>query len=267
MTVQRLLPENSAAIGDSAGSSLSVEAVETQPLGQENQMLVGQSINNVKNDEEISCDDYQVVRAEFFTQAVDPVLTLSGRTIRFNSACMRKMPETDYVQLLVNPIQRKLVVRPCNEEEEDAIAWISMKKKRTPKQITCKVFSAMMMDMMGWDAGCRYKLLGKIISSDRGKVMVFDLDSYRIDKQKRQDNGQVRAPGATIFPAEWEYKFGLPTQEHQKLLQINTFDDYTVFSVRKRECEDDDATSLSEPEGGDGGCLEMTPVSATTSAQ
>ena len=34
-----------------------------------------------------------------------------------------------------------------------------------------------------------------------------------------------------IFPAEWQNQFGLPVEEHRKLLQVNIFNGYTVFGL------------------------------------
>ena len=42
----------------------------------------------------------------------------------------------------------------------------------------------------------------------------------------------VETPKDPKLVAEWENQFGVPFEEHKKLLQINIFDGYTVFGIQ-----------------------------------
>ena len=100
-----------------------------------------------------SFDGYQVVRREFFSHKYDPTLTIKGNSIVFNNACISKLDQVVYVQVLVNPISEKLVIRPCEEGARDAIRWcIAKDDKRKSRQITCGLFTAKLYEMMGWEA-------------------------------------------------------------------------------------------------------------------
>ena len=83
---------------------------------------------------------YQVVRGEFFAHIYEPSITFNNYKVGVNTACIKKLPEYDYVQILVNPEEKKLAVRPCKEDEKDSFRWCSNTNKRTPKQITCRMF-------------------------------------------------------------------------------------------------------------------------------
>ena len=65
-----------------------------------------------------------------------------------NTACIRKLPETDYVQILVNQEKKKLAVRPCSEDSKDSFRWCSATAKRTPKHVTCRVFYGKIIELM-----------------------------------------------------------------------------------------------------------------------
>ena len=106
---------------------------------------------------------YEVVRGEFFAHIFEPSFVLSNYKVSVNTACIKKLPEIDYIQILVNPEQKKLAVLPCQEEEKDSFKWCTGGKKRGPRQITCRVFFAKVMDLMSWDPTYRYKVLGKLI--------------------------------------------------------------------------------------------------------
>ena len=68
---------------------------------------------DVVSDDAFSYDGYQVVRGEFFAHTFDPSITFNTCKVSVNSACVNKLPDVDYVQILVNPEQKKLAVRPC----------------------------------------------------------------------------------------------------------------------------------------------------------
>ena len=66
-------------------------------------------------DDSFNYDGYQVVRGEFFSHLYEPCITFNNFKVYMNTACIKKLPETDYVQILVNQEKKKLAVRPCSE--------------------------------------------------------------------------------------------------------------------------------------------------------
>ena len=71
-------------------------------------------------DDSFSYAGYQVVRGEFFAHIFEPSFTFNSNKVAVNTACVKKLPEVEYVQILVNPETKMLVVRPCSEEEKDS---------------------------------------------------------------------------------------------------------------------------------------------------
>lgn len=185
-------------------------------------------------EESFSYDGYQVVRGEFFAHLFEPSVTLNNEKVSVNSACIRKLPKTDYVQFLVNPTEKKLAVKPCSEDTKDSFCWASIGQdgKKHPKTITCKIFFAKVMKLMGWDANYRYKILGKLVRGNDESIFVFDLTSAETFRKRNKDGTVSRA---ALYPEEWNNQFGLPVSEHQDHTLINIFDDYTVFKIEKDE--------------------------------
>jgi hypothetical protein len=70
-----------------------------------------------QEDTDFSFEGYQVVRREFFAHTFEPALTIRGNSIFFNTACIRKSEDVVYVQLLINQEQKKIVIRPCGEDD------------------------------------------------------------------------------------------------------------------------------------------------------
>ena len=190
----------------------------------------------IENDDAFNYDGYQVVRGEFFAHVHEPSITFNRCRVSLNTACLNKLPDVEYVQILVNPEDKKLAVRPCTGDEKDSFLWCTTKNdKRKPKQITCRIFFAKIANMMDWNPEYRYKLLGKLIRSDDEYLYIFDLTATEIYQRILKDGEKPRTSRTPTFPREWKDQFGLPIEEHRKLLQVNIFEGYTVFGLKEHE--------------------------------
>ncbi len=196
---------------------------------------------NLAPGEEIIKDDsftyagYQVVRGEFFAHIKEPSITFNRNKVSLNTACLKRLPNVKYVQILVNPTERKLAVRPSSEDTKDAFIWCTQGEKRKPKQVTCRVLFAKIMDLMNWNPDHRYKLLGKLIQSRNEYLFSFDLTSTEIYQRIVIEDGKQKTSRTPAFPADWKNQFGLPVEEHHKRLHVDIFKGYTVFSVKEND--------------------------------
>lgn len=190
-------------------------------------------------DPEFTYDGYQVVRGEFFAHLFEPSVSLSREKVSVNAACLRKLPETEYVQFLVNPTEKMLAVKPCREEDKDSFQWATGQgKKRKPKSIACRIFYAKLMSLMNWNPQYRYKILGKLVRTEQDALFVFDLKSAQtfISNNKNDPNNRK-----ALYPEEWKNQFGVPYSEHQDSMNISIFDDYAVFRISRDEEKKEEA--------------------------
>ena len=193
------------------------------------------NMDGITEDKTFSYDGYQVVRGEFFAHLFEPSVTLNKDKVSVNVACINKLPKVEYVQFLVNPTEKKLAVKPCTEEMKDSFCWVARTKegKRKPKTISCKIFFAKVMNLMGWNPDYRYKILGKLIRTQSDVLFVFDLTGA--ETYIKEKAGQIESSRKAFFPEEWKNQFGVPVKDHQDMTLVSIFDDYTVFKIDKNE--------------------------------
>lgn len=189
-------------------------------------------MDNMIEDESFSYNGYQVVRGEFFAHIKEPSITFNNCKVYVNAACINKLAHVDFVHILVNPTAKKLVVRPCKEEEKDSFRWCSMSKKRRPKQITCRIFFAKIMQLMDWNPDYRYKVIGKLIHTNNETLFVFDLKTAEIFQHINRNSKTSKTSKTPIFPHDWKEQFGLPFEEHKKSLHVNIVEGYAVFGLK-----------------------------------
>ena len=203
-----------------------------------------------------SFDGYQVVRREFFSHKFDPTLTIRSNGIVFNNACISKMDEVVYVQVLINPDTGKLVVRPCDEGARDAVRWcIARDDKRKSRQISCSMFTAKLYDLMGWETLYRYKMQGTRISYQGEQLYVFDLTSTEVFIPATQDTGEPegkpRKKTAVRFLENWRDSFGLPVAEHTASTQIDLNEGYGMMDDMKGESAEQMPMEMVDQETGE----------------
>lgn len=188
-----------------------------------------------QEDTEFSFEGYQVVRREFFAHTFEPALTIRGDSIFFNTACIRKCEKVVYVQLLINQERKKIVIRPCGQDDKDAVRWCVVKgESRRTRSIKSDIFSSMLYDLMRWDSTYRYKLLGSTFDFQGQSLYVFDLTAtevYMNQSRTVDENGKVHYSRKACYPEKWKDTFGLPVMEHLQYTKIDLFDGYATFNV------------------------------------
>lgn len=179
-------------------------------------------------------EGFQVVRREFFAHLHEPSVTFNNYKFYVNCACLNKFPEASFVQVLVNQETKIMALRPCVENARDSFAWCGIsKKKRSPRQITCKLFFAKMFSLMDWNPDYRYKLLGRLIHANGEYMIAFDLTATEVYQRALPEGAKPQTARTPVFPSGWQDQFGLPYKEHQQSMQVNIFDGYAVYSIKE----------------------------------
>lgn len=196
--------------------------------------------------------DYQVVRREFFAHLSEPSISFNNLKFYVNAACLSKFPNVDYAQVMVDSEKKLLALRPCDESAKDSFPWcMTSKGKRKPKQITCKLFFAKVVSLMGWNPNYRYKMLGKVIHANGMYLLAFDLTATEVYQRTMIEGEKPKTSRTPVFPAEWKNQFGLPYYEHEQALQINVFQGYAIYEIRDNKVPikhtSDDSSSLDLP--------------------
>ena len=189
-----------------------------------------------------SYDGYQVVRKELFAHLRDPAIVIRKDSITFNTACISGLEDVVYVHVMFNSDLKRIVVRGCDENDKDALRWcIAKPDKRKSRKMSCKPFSELVYNEMGWDSDCRYKILGYRINFEGGTLYVFDLLVPEIfhEGQKRKKGESAPQSEETkpvntrkgFYPDDIAGTFGVPVEEHLKESEVKQIDGYVSMSI------------------------------------
>lgn len=189
-------------------------------------------------EDEIDLGEYEIVRPEFFAHIKEPALTVNVDKIGVNTACVRLMPDVEYVQILVNRKKKKLLLKPCDEIEITGYRWGRTKDgKRYPSPRTGEPFVLTLCKIMDWNPDYRYKVLGKMVRANGQALIAFDLTSSECFPKVVNRDGKKVSSRQSIFAEQWSGRFGPTYSESCRSLEVKTFEDYTVITVNGKKAE------------------------------
>lgn len=184
-------------------------------------------------DDSFDFDGFQIVRREFFAHLLEPSVTLSMSKVGFNTACLKKMPNVDYIQYMVDSDKKMLAVRPRHENASNSMLWAKSKNGiKKPRQISGSSFFAKLVALMNWNKDYKYKIIGRFVKSQGQYVLLFDLSSAEVFPCTIADGEKRRISRYGMLPEEWKNQFGVPYKEYRQSLAIKTFDNFAVISIQ-----------------------------------
>lgn len=213
-------------------TQMSMQRPQQQTLSREEQL----EARRLAEESSFSFAGYQVVRREFISHRFDPAMTVRVNSVTFNNACIKALENATYVQFLINPTEKKLLVRRCDSGARDAIRWCVVKDEaRKSRQITCKPFAERLYAMMGWEPEYRYRFQGMRIRYYDDEMYLFDLGAdERFAPAKKDENGK-RIISAPVLPENWNGSYGLSVEEHDMSTQVDFLDNYRTVSDVEEE--------------------------------
>ena len=162
---------------------------------------------------------YEVVRAQYFSTLRNPAMTISNGKLRFNTACLKKFKNVEYVELLLNSVDHCVAIRPCEKSNPNAIHWGRLKEGRwCASTLVCRGLAKALFDIMEWEDGLKYRFRGQFVEQGDNKLMLFELDEPEMVKVKeivlppKEEDAEGETVKQTIYilPPEWAGTFGQP---------------------------------------------------------
>lgn len=154
--------------------------------------------------------------------------------MRFNTACLKKFEDVEYVELLLNTVNNCIAIRPCEKDNPNAIRWGRLREDRwVVKTMVCKGLAKTLSSLMDWEDECKYRFRGQFISRGDEKLLLFELDEPMITRKVEQivvpekPEEDDAAEGIVIketvreYPENWSNTFGrsISTLMHVSVLK------------------------------------------------
>ena len=109
----------------------------------------------------LNLNGYQRVSSHFFPSSDDLSLTISGGKMRFSTACLKKLEDVEYIELLINTVNNCIAIRPCDSDNPNAIHWGRLKEdKWIVNSMSCRGLAKVIFSLMSWEDDGKYRFKG-----------------------------------------------------------------------------------------------------------
>ena len=213
---------------------------EELKLAQREQALIQELIKTKQEQKQElefeSFEGYELPPRTQFSMLKKPAVSIKYGKMTFNMACIRLFEGIQYILPLDNIAKKRLAVAMCVEEESASVEWARFKKNEVwvNKDITSVDFIEKIYQAMGWRRECRYKVLGRVANSDRGLILVFDLDEaimFTPMKEEYADpkTGEKKKRQVKYYPDLYKTRIGKSYEDYEQARQINLFEDIMSY--------------------------------------
>ena len=181
-------------------------------------------------------NNYQVVRREFFAHMYEAAVTFRYDSLSFNSAAINKIAAAMYVQILINPSKKRMVVKMCDMDEKNATKWCKIDKKtgkRASRRMTARMFCAKLYDLLGWAPDNRYKIQGTVMRCEDETILVFNLEETEIFIPRQIGDDALSKSKKSYFPEDWRESFGVTYGELKRSTGVDILEGFALMEVVK----------------------------------
>ncbi|WP_418626690.1 recombinase family protein [Anaerosinus sp.] len=197
---------------------------------------------------------FEIARSQFFDTARKLCVTFSTDDIVFSTECIRKFEKTQYIEMLIHPIDHLLVVRPCTKETKNAIQWSKLNEgEYYSRSISGAAYIKTLYDLFCWKSGCKYRMRGIYRCKDNEAIIIFYIKETELfipqttlefdwDKSSEKENDLLLNNNAQPFtigpkkdimayPSAWADNFGSNFYRHAQARELAAFNKKGVWNV------------------------------------
>ena len=92
---------------------------------------------------------------------------------------------------------------------------------------------------MGWNRECRYKVLGRVAASDRGLILVFEMEEAIMFAPKKEEfvdpvTGETKKRQVKYYPDAYKNRIGRSYTEYEQYRQLNLFEDFGNYNKEQQ---------------------------------
>ena len=213
---------------------------------------------------------FELVRAQFLGTYNEPGVTVSINEMHFFSACFSKFESTLYVEMLLNPIERLLVVRPSKKDTKNAVQWFKIPAdKYLPRELHGAGFLKVLYELLDWDSACIYRIQGVKQQNETGAILMFDLKDAecimplaRISDQMTSSDEESHTntlkplsshskASVVAYPASWAEGFGSEYYEGKSVNPGRDIGLDAAFDINQPGSLYSGSGETPQPTGGD----------------
>jgi len=155
----------------------------------------------------MTATDYRLIRSQEIEHRLAAQVTISHKSITFNAGCISRLPDAEYVEVLLQPSEQLIAVRPSSGDNRNAIPWNSAQAGRSISSATmCRVI----FELMGWNSMWKYKIMADCFEHKNQRLLMFNLSDpeFQFIEEITNDEEVKERIKRLLQPAKWQGDIG-----------------------------------------------------------
>ena len=215
---------------------------------------------------------FEIAREQFFNNSDKLSVTFSLKSMKFSYNCVKKLADTQFIELLIHPLKKLLIVRATDSKNKNAMKWLFLNGKGDyiSRPVSGTAFLKNIYDLLGWNGNCKYRVRGIRKQNGDESLLIFSLEETELYLPKDTEICDVKSDteitslaetGKSViaYPSAWGNNFGSNYYHHSQAeelqrmkkekdwnmqQEITSFSDYLDLNVTSREEAGDNIQSL-----------------------
>ena len=183
----------------------------------------------------VDIEGCEIARAQEFGELGVALATIAPKSFSFNKECTRLLPKTEYVELLIHPIERLLAVRKASADNRNSIPWEA-------GSVSSAAFMPILYELCGWCDYWKYRTEAVCLVKRSERVLIFNLletETIVCEKPTKKVKAQPDKPNA-----EKPARPKRPHQIYKPVSWLNNFGESMIGSYSS--CRQHHAAALSK---------------------
>ena len=191
---------------------------------------------------------FEIARSQFFNTADRLCVTFSIDEIIFSTSCVRKLDNSQHIEMFIHPNKRLLVIRICKSDTKNAMRWtkINSDGNHVPRIICGAAFLKTIYKLLDWNFECKYRIRGIRKQKEDESILIFNLRETELFVPQSMlniaDNETAIkvAPillnvGKSIiaFPSAWADDFGSNYYRHSQSQEMAEIEQAKELNVKE----------------------------------
>ena len=203
---------------------------------------------------------YEVAREQFFDNSDKLSITFSIDSLKFSITCVRKLGDLPYIEMLIHPLKKLLIIRSVDNKNKNAIKWLTLngKGEYISRAVSGAAYLKTIYPLLEWNEDCKYRVRGVRKQIGDENVLIFALGETELylpkikNLQSDTDINSLVTTGKSVvaYPSAWADNFGSnyyrrsQAEELQRMNQkercslqqkITSFSEYHELNVTSRD--------------------------------
>ena len=215
---------------------------------------------------------FEIAREQFFNNSDKLSVTFSLKSMKFSYNCVKKLADTQFIELLIHPLKKLLIVRATDSKNKNAMKWLFLNGKGDyiSRPVSGTAFLKNIYDLLGWNGNCKYRVRGIRKQNGDESLLIFSLEETELYLPKDTEMCDVKSDteitslaetGKSViaYPSAWGNNFGSNYYHHSQAeelqrmkkekdwnmqQEITSFSDYLDLNVTSREEAGDNIQTL-----------------------